>query len=113
MGEQVGKDEEKHADPPEPSNDAAEAPGASGEIPLMDFNLLVLSLNTSALIQLGDAPDPDGGDAPNLGMARHTIDTLAVLEQKTRGNLSGQEERLLHQVLFDLRMRYTGKVRSV
>jgi hypothetical protein len=44
-------------------------------------------------------------------MARHTIDTLAVLELKTRGNLSGQEERLLHQVLFDLRMRYTGKAR--
>jgi hypothetical protein len=107
----VGNDKEKHADPPEPSGDAAGAPGAHAEIPAMDFNLLVLSLNTSALIQLGDAPDPDGGDAPNLGMARHTIDTLAVLELKTRGNLSGQEERLLHQVLFDLRMRYTDKAR--
>ena len=107
----MGKDEDKHVDPPEPSDDAAGNPAARGEIPAMDFNLLVVSLNTSALIQLGDAPDPDGGDAPNLAMARHTIDTLAVLELKTRGNLSGQEERLLHQVLFDLRMRYTGKAR--
>ena len=108
----MGKDEEKQADPPQPSDAAAGAPDARAEIPAMDFNLLVLSLNTSALIQLGDAPDPDGGDVPNLGMARHTIDTLAVLELKTRGNLSGQEERLLHQVLFDLRMRYTGKART-
>ena len=41
-------------------------------------------------------------------MARHTIDMLCVLEDKTRGNLSSDEDRLLHQVLFDLRMRFAG-----
>ena len=45
----------------------------------------------------------------NLPLARHTIDMLCMLEEKTRGNLTGEEERLLHQVLFDLRMRFARK----
>jgi len=92
------------ADDEEADADAAE----SGEIPV-DFNLFVLSLNTSALIQLGEAADAEGRVGLNLPMARHTIDMLCMLEQKTRGNLSGSEERLLHQVLFDLRMRYANR----
>jgi hypothetical protein len=47
---------------------------------------------------------------PNLPLARQTIDILAMIEEKTRGNLTGEEERLLHQILFDLRMRYARKV---
>lgn len=81
------------------------------ELPPFDFNLLVLSLTTSALVHLGDAPEEAGG-APgpvNLGHARQVIDTLAVLEDKTRGNLTGEEERILHQALFDLRLRYARK----
>ena len=62
-----------------------------------------------ALIQLGDAPDAEGGSGADLPMARQTIDMLALLEDKTRGNLTGEEERLLSQVLFDLRMRYTNR----
>jgi hypothetical protein len=75
-------------------------------LPPIDFRILVLSLNTSALIQLGDAPREDGKQAVDLPMAQQTIDMLTVLEEKTRGNLSGDEERLLHQVLFDLKMRF-------
>jgi hypothetical protein len=48
----------------------------------------------------------------NLPMARQTIDLLALLEKKTRGNLSGEEERLLEQVLCDLRMRYVEVSKS-
>jgi len=80
------------------------------ELPPFDFNLLVLSLTTSALIHLGEAPEGAGAAEPvNLGHARQVIDTLAVLEEKTRGNLTGEEERILHQALFDLRMRYARK----
>jgi hypothetical protein len=81
------------------------------ELPPFDFNLLVLSLTTSALIHLGEAPDADGPKAGevNLGLARQVIDTVAVLDEKTRGNLTGEEERILHQALFDLRMRYARK----
>jgi hypothetical protein len=80
------------------------------ELPPFDFNLLVLSLTTSALIHLGEAPDASvpAGEV-NLGLARQVIDTLAVLEDKTRGNLTGEEERILHQALFDLRMRFARK----
>ena len=97
------------ADEPEPvdGDDQDEA----GIAPL-DFNVLVLSLNASALIHLGE-PDSDGRRAAlNLPMARHTIDLLCVLDEKTRGNLTGEEERLLHQVLFDLRMRFAKSAGS-
>lgn len=96
------------------SHDEHEANGDADEqeLPPFDFNLLVLSLTTSALMHLGEAPESatSGEVQPvNLGLARQVIDTLAVLEEKTRGNLTGEEERILHQALFDLRMRYARK----
>jgi hypothetical protein len=78
----------------------------------VDFKIFVLSLNASALIHLGEATGASSGAAGvtvSLPMARHTIDMLCMLEDKTRGNLTGEEEHLLHQVLFDLRMLYTRK----
>jgi hypothetical protein len=72
----------------------------------MSFGIFVLSLNASALIHLGESPD---ASALNLHLARQTIDILSMLEAKTRGNLSGEEERLLHQILFDLRLRYSRR----
>jgi len=85
-----------------------EARGTHAEqLPEMDFATFILSLSHSALVHLGDAPAPDGvAVARDLGMARQTIDLLGLLEQKTRGNLTGEEECLLEQVLYDLRMRY-------
>lgn len=73
----------------------------------IDFATFVLSLSHSVLTHLGDAPHPEDGKlAQNLPMAKQTIDLLGVLETKTKGNLTGDEERLLTQILFDLRMRY-------
>ncbi|MCA9602341.1 MAG: DUF1844 domain-containing protein [Polyangiales bacterium] len=77
-----------------------------GEVPPIDFHTFVLSLSTSALIHLGYGPDGEPTGTPNLAFARQTIDLLALLEQKTAGNLTGDEERLLSEVLFDLRMRF-------
>lgn len=94
----------------EPETDEHEAEDAP--IAPLDFNVFVLSLNASALIQLGERPDAGGHAALNLPMARHTIDMLCVLEEKTRGNLTGEEEHLLHQVLFDLRMRFAEKAKA-
>jgi len=75
--------------------------------PKLDFATFILSLSHSALVHLGEAPHPDG-DAPqkDLALARQTIDMLGMLEEKTRGNLTGDEERMLSQVLYDLRMRF-------
>ena len=91
--------------------------GASSEsddsLPAIDFATFVLSLSHSVLVHLGDAPDPSGG-APrrDVAMAKQTIDLLAVLQEKTTGNLTGEEERLLDQVMYDLRMRYEEVVRE-
>ena|ERR1700712_1908184 len=76
----------------------------------MSFDIFVLSLNASALIHLGESNEPGVPPEPiNLPLARQTIDMLSMLEEKTRGNLSGGEEKLLHQILFDLRMRYSRR----
>lgn len=85
------------------------SPEGAGDIAPLDFNILVLSFNTSALIQLGEGEGAERDGGADLAMARQTIDMLGILEQKTRGNLTGDEERLLHQVLFDLRMRFARK----
>jgi hypothetical protein len=58
-------------------------------------------------MHLGQAPHPETGSVEtSLPMARQTVDLISMLEEKTRGNLSGEEERLVSQILFDLRMRY-------
>jgi hypothetical protein len=83
-------------------------PSGSVELPRLDFATFIMSIVGSALVRLGDAPDPETGKAvePNLLLARQDIDLLALLQDKTRGNLSGEEERVLTQGLYDLRMRY-------
>lgn len=81
----------------------------SDDLPEIDFQTFVLSFFSSALMHLGDAsvPMPEGtGAEVNLPMARQTIDLLALLQEKTKTNLSAEEERTLDQVLYDLRMRY-------
>lgn len=84
-------------------------PPESGDVPPIDFTTFILSLSTSALMHLGEKV-PGAPDVPeNLPLARQSIDLLGLLEQKTRGNLSGEEERLLAQVLYDLRMRFVRK----
>ena len=87
----------------------AGSPAAAGDdaLPQVDFATFILSLSHSALMHLGEAPHPETGNVErNLPLARQTIDLIAMLEEKTRGNLVGDEERLVGQILFDLRMRF-------
>ena len=94
--------DDKAAPKPEEQSGSSTEPGLP-----CDFNTFIMSLATGAMMNLGK-PGPDGSTPPvNLPLARHSIDILAMLEQKTAGNLSGSEERLLSQVLYDLRMRFT------
>jgi len=76
----------------------------SAEYPPLDFSTFILSMNASCLINLGESRETSG--KPDLGLAKHTIDMLAMLEEKTRDNLNGEEERLLLQMLDDLRTRF-------
>ena len=80
---------------------------SEGALPSTDFTTLILSLHHSALMHLGDAPHPEGGTMTrDLPLARQSIDMIAMLEEKTKGNLAGDEERLIHQVLLELRLRF-------
>jgi hypothetical protein len=81
--------------------------GQSAEkLPQLDFSTFLLSVIGSAQVHLGDRADPDGRTEPNLLLARSDIDLLELLQEKTKGNLSGDEERLLSQGLLDLHMRF-------
>ena len=76
-------------------------------LPKIDFATFVLSINSSALVQLGLLEDPASGkETKNLALAKQSIDLLAMLEEKTRGNLNADEENILKSVLYELRMRY-------
>ena len=79
-------------------------------LPSIDFATFILSLSHSALMHLGEVPDPETNvTRVELGLAKQNVDILGLLEEKTKGNLTGDEERLLAQVLFDLRMRYVER----
>jgi hypothetical protein len=73
----------------------------------LSFTAFVLSIATTAAIHFGDRPDDSGSPAPpDLQAAQQMIDILALLDQKTRGNLTAEEHQILEDVLFELRMRY-------
>lgn len=74
----------------------------------VSFIAFVISMASNAAIHFGDAPDPNTNEKrqPNLEAASQLIELLAMLEEKTRGNLTAEERQLLDQVLYELRMRY-------
>ena len=93
--------------PDRTANRSARATGTDSDEPVT-FLGFVLSLAATVALHFGDMPDPQTGQAPkpNLAAAGHLIDILALLEQKTRGNLTAEERSVLDQVLYELRMRY-------
>jgi len=73
----------------------------------VDFSAFILSMGTTAMYHMGQgAPEADGKPSVNLPLARHVIDLLAMLQQKTRGNLSEDEKAFLERLLLDLRLKY-------
>jgi hypothetical protein len=73
----------------------------------LSFTAFVLSLASTAAIHFGDIPDPTGTRSDvNLEGAAQMIEILALLDKKTRGNLTAEERQVLEQVLFELRMRF-------
>lgn len=81
--------------------------GGKCVMPDVTMTTLVLSLNTTALFHLGEIEDPaTGARNKDLMMAKHSIDTLKLLQQKTTGNLTDEEKNLLDNVLCDLKLRF-------
>ncbi len=80
------------------------------QLPKVTFSTFVFSLASSALMHLGEVPDPvSKKTSTNLSMARQIIDTLAIIEEKTKGNLTKDEENLLKSLLYDLRLKFVQK----
>lgn len=77
-------------------------------MPDLTFTAFVVSLASTAAIHFGDLPDPTTGQTmpPNLEGAAQMIEILALLDQKTRGNLTAEERQVLEQLLYELRMRF-------
>lgn len=76
-------------------------------LPQVDFSTFVLSINSSALVQLGLIEDPSTGQkTKNIALAKQTIDILGMLEEKTSGNLTEDEANILKNILYELRMLY-------
>jgi hypothetical protein len=77
------------------------------QLPEINFATFIFSLNHSVLVHLGVVEDPvTGKKEKNLPLAKQTIDILGMLEEKTKGNLTKDEEKMLKNMLYDLRMIY-------
>ena len=105
--------EASHASGARAKSTEASEPGGQkepGRLPKPTFSTFVLSLASSALVQLGEVPDPGTGKKEeNILAAKHTIDILSMLRDKTRNCLDADEERLLEGLLYELRMKYVVK----
>jgi hypothetical protein len=78
--------------------------------PEIDFVTFVISLGSSAFVHLGDAPHPESQKVEaDLVLAKQTIDILGLLQAKTRGNLTPEEDKLLENLLLDLRLRFVQR----
>ncbi|HTA19809.1 MAG TPA: DUF1844 domain-containing protein [Polyangia bacterium] len=78
--------------------------------PAIDFHTFVLSLGSSALLHLGELERPGAaGPEIDLPMAKNTIDILSMLQDKTRGNLTPEEQKLIEGLVYDLKLRYVER----
>ncbi len=76
-------------------------------LPQADFSTLIVSLYSTALVQMGEMPDPaTGSRTKNLDLARQTVDIIDILRKKTRGNLDAEESQLISSLLHELQISY-------
>lgn len=89
---------DKHNEPTPSPDEPKESQG-------IDFSTFILSLATSALLQMGEGEQEDKNQV-DLTLAKQTVDIIGMLRDKTRGNLTGEESQMLDSVLYDLRLRF-------
>ena len=106
------QEQKKAAQAPAAAPSAGRRGAAGGrvprEVPPATFGSLVNTLVTQTLFYLGDLAPQGSEPAINLDMAKHQVDTLNLLEDKTKGNLTEEEQRLLDTALYETRMRYVN-----
>ena len=101
------REAQKHAPPPDESPDAEAQSEESGQLPPASFSFLVTTLATQTMATLGQLPDPvEQKPVVRLALAKHHIDCLAMLQEKTQGNLTSEESKMLDEVTHQLRMLF-------
>jgi hypothetical protein len=104
----------KPEEPSASSGDSRYAEQQGSSRPPIDFPSYILSYYTQGLVLLGEVPNPyTNKKEEDVEAARHTIDILSMLEEKTKGNLGKEEEQLLESVLYELRMKFMAKTNRI
>jgi hypothetical protein len=109
-GEETSETKRTEPQAKPPGEERKKKPGGeerTSPLPEANFTSLIFSLSSSALFHFGEIEDPmTGQKKKDLPLAKHAIDTIAMLKEKTEGNLSEEEKKFLENVLTDLRWRY-------
>src|SRR6476619_1322436 len=114
-GEAREEASERSETQPKPSEERRETSGetSSETLPEINFSTFVIGLSTQALMHLGEIANPVSGNVEiDVPTAKQMIDILGLLKDKTRGNLNASEDRLMEDILFDLRMKYVEAVKK-
>ncbi len=104
---------EEEAKKEEPKDQAPKKEAESPPLPEVSFNSLIFSLSSTVFFHLGEIADPQSGKkAKDLPLAKHTIDIIAMLKEKTEGNLTEEEKKFIENILTDLRWRYVNSTKE-
>ena len=96
-----------------PVDQAPEKEAERPPLPEVSFNSLIFSLSSTVFFHLGEIADPQSGKkAKDLPLAKHTIDIIAMLKEKTEGNLTEEEKKFIENILTDLRWRYVNATKG-
>ena len=96
-----------------PVDQAPEKEAEHPPLPEVSFNSLIFSLSSTVFFHLGEIADPQSGKkAKDLPLAKHTIDIIAMLKEKTEGNLTEEEKKFIENILTDLRWRYVNSTKE-
>jgi hypothetical protein len=112
--EDVAEAPKERAESAEPSEAHAPASETHADaLPEINFSAFVISLSTQALMHLGELANPVSGNVDaDVPAAKQMIDLLGMIKEKTHGNLNANEDRLMQDILFDLRMKYVEAVKK-
>ncbi len=104
---------EEEAKKEEPKDQAPKKEAEHPPLPEVSFNSLIFSLSSTVFFHLGEIADPQSGKkAKDLPLAKHTIDIIAMLKEKTEGNLTEEEKKFIENILTDLRWRYVNATKG-
>jgi len=111
---QLSEEEAESHDTQDSTETAEVGPDHQHQQPFqLDFSTFIMSLTSSAFYHLGDIADPETGKTEtNLPAVHQTIDMLTMLKEKTQGNLSAEENKLLEQLIYELQMKYVAKTKD-